>query len=207
MEKTIIYLIRHAEKLKKGIVYLSDNDSKDITERMILTIEGERAARKLSKYYEFKNIDKIYSSHYSRALATAKYLAKSLNQTIYVDNRLGEIVSGKIDVDKKIFESNRRKNFDYKCLDGESINDVKMRMSNFLNDVLKNEKGKEIAVFSHHIAFICLLTKYCKVTYDINDHLRLEYHNTVINEKWQSPDVYKLTFVDYDLKDIEHLNY
>lgn len=46
---------------------------------MILSVEGEIKADILSKNSEFKNVDKIYSSNYARAIGTAKYIANSNN--------------------------------------------------------------------------------------------------------------------------------
>lgn len=72
---TIVYLIRHSTKFNpKDIEIYNSTDSKQLkTEKRMLSIEGEKRAEILSKEPEFKNIDVIYSSDYTRAMQTAKY--------------------------------------------------------------------------------------------------------------------------------------
>lgn len=90
MKETIIYLIRHSEQLKMKGSYLSVEDEQIKNEKIILSIEGERKAKKFSEREELKNIDVLYSSNYVRAIATAKYIADNNNIDINVDERLGE---------------------------------------------------------------------------------------------------------------------
>ena len=90
MRKTIIYLIRHSEQLRlKGT-----NNSKDIdqikNEKIVLSIEGEEKAAKLSMHPELNNIDMLYASNYARAISTAKYIASQNKLEINIDSRLGE---------------------------------------------------------------------------------------------------------------------
>lgn len=56
-----------------------------INEKEILSIEGEEAARNLSKNNELKRIDEIWSSSYTRAKQTAKYIASENNLPINLD--------------------------------------------------------------------------------------------------------------------------
>lgn len=90
MKETIIYLIRHSEQLKIEGKYLSGDNEQIKNEKIILSIEGERKAKELSKREELKNIDVVYSSNYVRAIATAKYIANKNNLNINIDERLGE---------------------------------------------------------------------------------------------------------------------
>ena len=75
MEDTIIYLIRHAETIDEDGIRNTDETMQEINEKEILSIEGEEDARKLSENSELQNIDIIWSSHYTRAKQTAKYIA------------------------------------------------------------------------------------------------------------------------------------
>lgn len=43
----------------------------------------------MSQRLELKNIDVLYSSHYVRAMSTAKYISESNNIMLNVDERLG----------------------------------------------------------------------------------------------------------------------
>ena len=76
---TIIYLIRHAETVDENGIRNTDETSQMINEKEILSIEGEETSKILSKNEELKNIDVIWSSSYTRAKQTAKYVASENN--------------------------------------------------------------------------------------------------------------------------------
>ena len=93
-----IYLIRHSKPLK--INNDKNIDSLQIqNEKQPLSIEGENIAREKLDIDELKNIDKLYSSSYVRAISTAKYIAKNNNIEINVDTDLVnenlELIRGK----------------------------------------------------------------------------------------------------------------
>lgn len=90
LEKTIIYLIRHSEQLRINGSYESSESEQLKNEKIILTIEGEKKAQVLSEREELNNIDVLYSSNYTRAISTAKYIADKNNIEINIDERLGE---------------------------------------------------------------------------------------------------------------------
>ena len=86
---TNIFLIRHSKQLKiKNNVYNENSQIKN--EKIILSIEGEEEAKRISELEELKKIDKLYSSNYVRAISTAKYIAKTNNIEINIDERLNE---------------------------------------------------------------------------------------------------------------------
>ena len=64
MKNTIIYLIRHSEQLRD---YDNIKNTQEENEKIILSIEGEKKAEKLSLNNELLNIYEIWSSSYSRA--------------------------------------------------------------------------------------------------------------------------------------------
>ncbi len=86
--ETVIYLIRHSEQLKVKGINASNDSSQIINEKIILSINGERLAQKLSEIDELKNIDIIFSSNYVRAIATAKYIAYENDIEVNIDERL-----------------------------------------------------------------------------------------------------------------------
>ncbi len=90
MKQTVVYLIRHSEQLKiKGSINTGDSDQVR-NEKIILSEDGEEKAKKLSQKEELRQIDAVYTSHYTRAIATAKYIAKENELEINIDERLGE---------------------------------------------------------------------------------------------------------------------
>ena len=90
MKETIIYLIRHAETINENGIRNTNEDSQMINEKEILSVQGEEQAKRLSENIELNNIDVIWSSSYTRAKATAKYVANINNLPINLDNNLSE---------------------------------------------------------------------------------------------------------------------
>ena len=86
MKETIIYLIRHAETINENGIRNTNEDSQMINEKEILSVQGEEQAKRLSENIELNNIDVIWSSSYTRAKATAKYVANINNLPINLDN-------------------------------------------------------------------------------------------------------------------------
>ncbi|MBQ9313729.1 MAG: histidine phosphatase family protein [Clostridia bacterium] len=88
MKETTIYLIRHSEQVKP-IEDLYDTKLSQLQNEMnALSKNGELLAKKLSEEKELQNIDILYSSHYERAIATAKYIAEQNNIKMNIDTRL-----------------------------------------------------------------------------------------------------------------------
>lgn len=90
MNETIIYLIRHSEQYRDCIYNFSSDSECVKNEKIILSVDGEKKAQLFAEQEELKKIDAIYSSNYTRAMATAKYIALNNNLKMNIDNRLGE---------------------------------------------------------------------------------------------------------------------
>lgn len=88
MKYTTIYLIRHSEQVKPNEDLYDTKLSQLQNEKNILSENGKLLAKKLSELKDLQNIDSLYSSHYERAIATAKYIAEKNNIDIRVDERL-----------------------------------------------------------------------------------------------------------------------
>ena len=157
MENTIVYLIRHAETLDENGIRNTSEDSQIINEKEILSVEGEEQAKLLSKNVELEKIDIIWSSSYTRAKATAKYIAEKNNLSINLDNDLSERKLGNLKElgefmkDKKTRDPSQEQLLfqNFRTSDGESAEDTKLRMTRFFNKILSDYSGKRIAVISH----------------------------------------------------------
>lgn len=205
--KTIIYLVRNSKVLRNYESYINNKDYDDRLESVILSVEGEILANKLADNLELKEIDVIYSSNYSSALSTAKYIAKNNDLSINVDFKLGERKVGvkKLEQIPKDFYDMQLHDFDYKMNYGESINDVCLRMYQCLLKIIDANKGKKIAIVTHSTCMLGLLSKYCSINFN-NNVLELTYNNKVILEdSFSSPDLYELEYVDNKLIDIKKI--
>ena len=207
MKDTSIYLIRHAETVEENGIRNTDESSQIINEKEILSVYGEEQSKKLSENNELKNIDVIWTSSYTRAKATAKYIANNNDLCINIDSRLNERKLGNL---KELAEFMKNKNTrdpsqeqlldrKFKTSDGESAEETNQRMTNFFDRILKEYEGKKIVVVSHGGAIKFFLLNWCEVNEDVN----LVYNNKVLDIT--SPCLLKMTFRDDELINIEQL--
>ena len=204
---TIVYLIKHAEELEETGIKNTKESSQFMNEKFILSVKGEEQAKQLSENQELQNIDILWSSSYSRAKGTAKYIAYKNNLDINIDTRLNERKLGSIE-DLANWMKNQKYGVvqsylldrKYKGRDGESCEEATKRISEFLNFILEEYKGKRIALVSHGALISFLLTNWC----ELNEEVKLIWNNKVIEIK--EPSITKLIFDDEKLIDIESIN-
>ena len=209
MKYTIIYLIRHAETIDENGIRNTSEDLQIINEKEKLSVEGEAQAKKLSENEELKNLDIIWSSSYTRAKATAKYIANVNNLPINLDDNLSERKLGNLQElgefmkDKNTRDPSQEQLLDrtFRTSDGESAEQTRKRMNKFFDKILKEYEEKRIAVISHGGSIKFFLLNWCTV----NENVKLVYNkNTILNIK--SPCLLKLTFRKDELIDLEQLD-
>ena len=204
---TIIYLIRHAETIDENGIRNTNEDSQIINEKEILSVHGEEQSKKLSENIELNDIDIIWSSSYTRAKATAKYIANNNNLPINLDSNLNERKLGNLKElgefmkDKKTRDPSQEQLLDrkFKTSDGESAEDTRKRMTKFFDRILKEYEGKKIAVVSHGGSIKFFLLNWCEVNPDV----KLVYNNTVLDIT--SPCLLKMTFSKNELLNLEQI--
>lgn len=209
MKETIIYLIRHAETVEEKGIRNTCEDFQMINEKEILSIQGEEQSKRLSNNIELQNLDVIWSSNYTRAKATAKYIAYKNKLQYNLDKRLCERKLGNLEdlarfmTDKETRDPSREQLAfpEFKTRDGESANETNKRMNEFISEILEKYEGKRIAVISHGGSIKFLLLSYCKV----NKNLNLEYkkNELCIN----SPCLLKITFRQNELLNLEQIQW
>ena len=207
MEDTIIYLIRHAETIAENGIRNTNEDSQMINEKEILSVYGEEQSKRLSENVELNNIDVIWSSSYTRAKATAKYIANNNNLPINLDSNLNERKLGNLKElgefmkNKKTRDPSQEQLLDrkFKTSDGESAEDTRKRMTEFFDRILKEYEGKKIAVISHGGSIKFLLLNWCEVNKDV----KLVYNNLVLDIT--SPCLLKMTFKGNKLINLEQI--
>lgn len=137
-----IYLIRHSQPFRQLLGEYNANEIEQIrNEKNPLSVDGEKYAEQMSNYSELLNIDSLYSSHYVRAMATAKYIAEKNNILLNVDERLGERKFGVNNISElpETFFEDQFRNWNYKLPNGESADEVSKRMNEVLLETLSNE--------------------------------------------------------------------
>lgn len=204
---TIIYLIRHAETIDENSIRYTNETPQEINEKEILSIEGEEASKKISENAELKEIDTIWCSSYVRAKQTAKYIAYKNKIKYNLDDRLCERKLGNIKdlaefmKDKETRDPSREQLAfpDFKTREGESANGTKKRITECINEIIKNYEWKRIAIVSHGGSIKFYLLNYCSV----NERLNLEYKGTELNIT--SPCLLKLTFRNNRLIELKQI--
>ena len=208
---TTLYLIRHSVRMKRDDIETYNTTQPRIIkeEKIILSSEGEKRAEILSKEVELQNIDVLYTSNCVRTLATAKYMMESQNLKANIDERLDERRVGIIN-DKEVPDwfIRQYKDIDYKTVGGESMREVRNRFSEVIDEILNKNQNKRIAVFTHGYAITSYLLKYCKLIHISEERLEVEYNGkTLYNKRLNAPEVFKLTFDNQELKNIELIEF
>lgn len=167
-----LYLIRHGESETNA-----QPDKMGQTMEDPLTTLGRQQARKLNDLFvkNKKNFDVVYSSHYYRALDTAKIATGRKEETIITSPDLREYDAGDwLGASRsKVVTSDVKYKMNFlgqafKPPNGESLNQVQRRASAWLDDNIINSQeilnlskdaGRplELAIFSHGLTIKCLL--------------------------------------------------
>lgn len=175
--------------------------------RMVRPIssEGENIAEKISNIDALKNIDVIYSSYYSSALSTAKYLANKLEMNIELVESLNDCKVGSLgSKNMKMVKGLQDHDFNYKLPNGESLIDVGDRLNHFLNSV--STLNRNCAIFTHKRTILGYLLKYAKVGYNLDENLILEYNGKIIYDDSDTDfDIYEITWEKGKIVDIKSL--
>jgi 2,3-bisphosphoglycerate-dependent phosphoglycerate mutase len=200
-----IYLIIAANNLNNAFIMQNNNEPEQVSiEKEILSITGEEQAQKLANNSLLNDIDAIYSSNHVSAMAASKYLAYKYNLKININMAFNERKVGIISDDKLKFIYKQTHNFDYKERNGESLNDVKKRMSTALKEVLK--ANNNAVIYTHPYALLALLTNWCELGFNYEDEAILTYEDEVILDSTDSNlQVFKLVFNDLNLIKITKL--
>ena len=110
-------------------------------------------------------------------------------------NKLKELGKGK----SNSFTTEQLIDEDFKNIGGESRKETFDRMEKVFNDILRENKGKKIAVLSHGAAIKFLIMKWCKL--NENNEIEFNKKKIIVN----SPGIIKLVFEDDKLLKLEQI--
>lgn len=203
---TTLYLVSN-NCVVNNISYKNEDNLELKRERRPLSIEGEIKARELSKLEDFEDINVIYSSGYASAIATSKYIADKLELNINVDNKLNERKIGLLE-DKTIrfFKEHQEHDFNYRLSGGDSINSTKTRITNAINEIIKDNQGLNILIITHSTAIMSYLLNYCEKGYNLDERLILNYNGDVIVDGTTNGlDIFKLELEEDKVLNIQKI--
>ncbi len=159
-----IYLIRHAET-----AYNRVNDKiGGRSSHLHITEKGQEQAPKLRKWLNKNNLifDQMFCSTSVRAKETMSFLTDDTNSVIY-SAELEELSQGdweglprkEIHTEKRLAEINSN-NYRFKAPNGESQEEVELRMYNFITkNILSQKQAGKYAIVTHGMSMKCLLRK------------------------------------------------
>ena len=169
-----------------------------------LSIDGENNALNISNTKELQNIHKIYTSIYSSAISTSKYLSQKLQIPLILTEELNDCKVGHLgSKNMKMVKGLQDHEFTYKLSGGESLVDV----GNRLNDFIKKIKDDNICLFTHKRAILGYLLKFAKVGYNLDENLILEFNDKIIYDDTDTYyDIYEITYDNNEVINIEKIS-
>lgn len=177
-----IYFVRHS---------LRDFTIRD-DRNVPLTNDGKSLARGLVPFFLDKNIEKIYTSPYLRAIQTIEPVASKLNIESIQFEDLRERTVGKWVENFSEFSKNQWNDFDFKLENGESLNEVKKRMMATYNHILK-EQDTNIIISGHGTSLAILFHEITKGKFGFQE----------FNEM-KMPDIYCAIYSDNRIVKFKH---
>lgn len=184
--RTIIYMVRHAES--------PYNEGNERTRG--LTPKGKVDVGKVTEILKDEGIDLIISSPYSRAILSVEGVAQNLNLDIKIFEDLRERhFAGDIIGNTELMSAIREKfnDPDYALPGGESNAVCQNRSIAVLKTILKEYKGKKIAIGTHGLVMTLMMNHF-------DSNYGLDFLNQI-----KKPDIYKMHFEDLVLKEVTKL--
>ena len=153
MSKTTLYLIRHGESQGNAVRSFLGHTNLDLSQK------GHMQAEMTANYLKNIHADIIYSSDLLRAYNTAKHTADLKGMDIIKDEKLREIYAGDWE-DIKFDELLEKYPHTYAVLwktdvgnsrpdNGESVAELKKRVSDEITKIARDNVGKTIFIFTH----------------------------------------------------------
>ena len=202
--KTKLYIVRHTETIGNIEKRLTGRKDYEVTEN------GEEAIKKLTKKLSNIKFDAIYSSTSGRAIKTVEPLAKLNNLQIQKLEDLCEMYFGIYDgwkwedvnkVQPEIKQNQNEINEIYNIPNQESMIDVANRMYKCIEEIAKQNAGKNVLISSHGVAIEAFLRKIVNIPFKDK---REEFcqHNTAVNQVDYENGIFTINL----LANLEHLN-
>ena len=147
-----LILVRHGTTIcNEGGVLSGLTDS-------LLSEKGKSQADKLAEYLKDENIDKIYTTPFSRTKETVKKLAEIKNIQIEERSQLNEINFGDFEglsfklIEEKYPEEVEKminEGFEYKYPNGESLEETFIRVKNEIKKIISDNDNYTVLICSH----------------------------------------------------------
>ncbi len=146
------FMMRHGEAGHN----LTETISNDPLELNHLTEKGREQVKATAETLKGEKIDIIISSPYVRTRETSEIMREALglsSEQVLFDEKIGELLVGDLGSNKWVdymkLMPKELSTFDKKLKNGESMQDIKNRMTSFVYELEEKYKGKNILIVSH----------------------------------------------------------
>lgn len=204
------FALRHGEAISNVENFFSCWPEK---QEVPLTPSGKASIEKICSKIKTNKIDVIIASDILRTSQTAQIIAKEIGVEVIYDERLREInvgsLNGKSCRDgEKYFNSDDRltyeqivlKKFKNNFPEGENYTEVKLRTINFINEIDKKYKNKNILIVGHAVPIMMLENIFLGFT---NEELAKEWKNISI----ETGELRKLLFNSFPYNEKAELDF
>ncbi|MEX1014498.1 MAG: class I tRNA ligase family protein [Candidatus Paceibacterota bacterium] len=145
------FLMRHGESTSNTTETVSSKLK--TSEKFNLTEKGIKQVKESIKELKKKKIDLIYASDFARTKQTAEIIGKELGIKVKFDKRIREndtgIFDGRSYKEYHDFFSSFKDKLNKRPPNGENLRDVSKRVGDFILDLEKQNKDKNILIVSH----------------------------------------------------------
>lgn len=188
---TKLILVRHGESVGNKLKIFTGHTDLDLTDL------GIKQAKAVCEYLEPYHIDKIYSSDLIRARNTALPTAQKRGLNIITSKNLREIYAGSWE---KMSFKDIEKNYtdDYYiwkndigkaiCTNGESVNELKLRVEKEIHRIVYENEGKNIMVVSHGTPIRAMFTVWNNTKIENMKDISWVPNASVSVAEYESPD-------------------
>jgi len=151
------FILRHGEAISNQKEFCSSWPEKF---KNPIIKKGKKQIQKIISRLKKDKIDLIFSSDVLRCKETAQMIAKELDLKINFDKRIREIdmgiLNGKSIKKWNDYFKNRAEKFTKRAPGAENRRDIKKRLMDFIKDINKKYKNKNILIVSHEDILIIL---------------------------------------------------
>jgi broad specificity phosphatase PhoE len=176
-----VYVARHAETNYNVLGLCNDSPRVDV----YLTGKGINQAEKLAKSLKKTNFDLVVTSEFPRTKETGRIVNLHHNAPTIEDSRINDVLTGfegKPASEFREARKNAENRWTIRLNGGESFEDEKLRVKDFLNDLKKRPEQRVLVVTHQAIA---------RIIYAI--------HNNLPNEKVDEIEVSNTHCFDFEL--------
>jgi len=187
-KRNAYYVLRHGEAESNALGLVSSK----IDNPHHLTEKGKEEALICAKELRSKNINLIYASDFIRTKETAEIISKALGikkGSVLFDERIREINTGAFDM-KPITEyrnyfSSTLEKFTKEPPGGETVHSVKIRVGDFMYDIDKKYKDKNILIITHEYVIWMLDTVADGLTDFESSRIKENRDDYIKNGEWK----------------------